>query len=191
VRTKIWVVLLTPVAVLALSATAGASGGSKGPNRAAQAPQAVWHNQTRQYHAQEGRQYHLRASTTRRISARGLGSTIPGAELRLRIAARLISPFSIRYSKVSRAEKRKPSLSRSISRNTPSIAGWIAAGNCSKVTCLRSISVFAGPHPKPKTTDTRLMLQIGGLFGMLYLAFLAVWLWATRFRTRPPRAART
>jgi hypothetical protein len=35
------------------------------------------------------------------------------------------------------------------------------------------------------------MLQIGGLFGMVYLVFLAFWVWATRFRARPPRAART
>jgi hypothetical protein len=35
------------------------------------------------------------------------------------------------------------------------------------------------------------MLQIGGLLAMVYVAFLAAWVWATRFRTRPPTAART
>jgi hypothetical protein len=33
------------------------------------------------------------------------------------------------------------------------------------------------------------MLQIGGVLGLVYVAFLAVWFWATRFRMRPPRSA--
>jgi hypothetical protein len=30
--------------------------------------------------------------------------------------------------------------------------------------------------------DTRLMLQIGVGLGLLYIGFLVVWFWATRFR---------
>jgi hypothetical protein len=35
------------------------------------------------------------------------------------------------------------------------------------------------------------MLQIGALLGLVYLAFLAAWIWATRFRIGPPRSAAT
>jgi hypothetical protein len=35
------------------------------------------------------------------------------------------------------------------------------------------------------------MLQIGAVFGLIYVAFLGVWFWATRFRMGPPRSART
>jgi hypothetical protein len=32
------------------------------------------------------------------------------------------------------------------------------------------------------------MLQIGQVLGTVYLAFLALWFWATRIRTPPPRS---
>jgi hypothetical protein len=38
--------------------------------------------------------------------------------------------------------------------------------------------------------DTKLMLQIGGLLGLVYGAFLVLWLWATRVRPRMRRGAR-
>jgi hypothetical protein len=38
--------------------------------------------------------------------------------------------------------------------------------------------------------DTKLMLQIGGLLGLVYGVFLALWLWATRVRPRTRRGAR-
>jgi hypothetical protein len=34
-------------------------------------------------------------------------------------------------------------------------------------------------------TDSRLLVQIGMLLGMVYLAFLTVWFWATRLRWNP------
>ena len=34
-------------------------------------------------------------------------------------------------------------------------------------------------------SDPRLMIRIGATLGLVYLAFLAVWFWATRFRMRP------
>jgi hypothetical protein len=37
--------------------------------------------------------------------------------------------------------------------------------------------------------DPRLMLDIAKALGLVYLAFLAVWFWATRFRMRPPSSA--
>jgi hypothetical protein len=38
--------------------------------------------------------------------------------------------------------------------------------------------------------DKKLMLQIGGLLGLVYGLFLALWLWATRVRPRMRRGAR-
>ena len=37
--------------------------------------------------------------------------------------------------------------------------------------------------------DNRLAVQLGMLFGVLYLAFLSVWFWATRVRMEPARVA--
>lgn len=37
--------------------------------------------------------------------------------------------------------------------------------------------------------DARLMLGIAAALGLVYLAFLAVWFWATRIRMRPPSSA--
>ena len=33
------------------------------------------------------------------------------------------------------------------------------------------------------------MIRIGATLGLIYLAFLAVWFWATRFRMRPSSSA--
>lgn len=38
--------------------------------------------------------------------------------------------------------------------------------------------------------DKKLMLQIGGLLGVVYAVFLALWLWVTRLRPRVRRGAR-
>jgi hypothetical protein len=38
--------------------------------------------------------------------------------------------------------------------------------------------------------NTRLMLQIGVVLGLAYLAFLGLWFWTTRFRGRLGRSAR-
>ena len=42
----------------------------------------------------------------------------------------------------------------------------------------RSIGQTIGPG---NGSDPRLMIQIGASLGLVYLAFLAVWFWATRF----------
>jgi hypothetical protein len=57
------------------------------------------------------------------------------------------------------------------------VAGRIGA------TLLRPLRSFgaAGPPATP-LHNTRLMLQIGMLFGLAYLGFLALWFWRTRFR---------
>lgn len=48
----------------------------------------------------------------------------------------------------------------------------------------------ARPESAVVRRDMRLMLQIGGLLGLVYGAFLALWLWATRLRPRMRRDAR-
>jgi len=53
-------------------------------------------------------------------------------------------------------------------RNTRSIGSWIGAEN---------------------GRDPRVMLDIAGALGLVYLAFLAVWFWTTRFRMRPSSRA--
>jgi hypothetical protein len=40
---------------------------------------------------------------------------------------------------------------------------------------------------RPASGDTALMLEIGLVLGLAYLAFLAVWIWATRLRPRLTR----
>jgi hypothetical protein len=58
-------------------------------------------------------------------------------------------------------------------------------------TLLRPLRSFgaAGPTATP-LHNTRLMLQIGMLFGLAYLGFLALWFWRTRFRGRLGGSAR-
>jgi hypothetical protein len=48
----------------------------------------------------------------------------------------------------------------------------------------------ARPEGAEVRSDTKLMLQIGGLLGLVYGVFLALWLWATRVRPRMRRGAR-
>jgi hypothetical protein len=35
--------------------------------------------------------------------------------------------------------------------------------------------------------DRGLMIRLGAVFGLAYVGFLAVWVWATRLRRRPTR----
>jgi hypothetical protein len=42
----------------------------------------------------------------------------------------------------------------------------------------------------PPIKNTRAMLQLGMLFGLAYLGFLAIWFWSTRFRRSVRRPLR-
>jgi hypothetical protein len=46
------------------------------------------------------------------------------------------------------------------------------------------------PLPDRPLKNTRAMLQLGMLFGLAYLGFLAVWFWSTRFRRSVRRPLR-
>jgi hypothetical protein len=48
-------------------------------------------------------------------------------------------------------------------------------------------AVKSGQPARPRPGDTALMLEIGLLLGLAYLAFLAFWIWATRLRPRLTR----
>jgi hypothetical protein len=47
---------------------------------------------------------------------------------------------------------------------------------------------IAVPRYQPAAAggDRRLMLRVGLGLGAVYLVFLGGWIWATRFRSRPP-----
>lgn len=56
----------------------------------------------------------------------------------------------------------------------------------------RSVHLVPNRRSEPRpilsvdhSRNTRLMVRIGMLLGLVYLAFLVVWFWATRLRTRP------
>jgi hypothetical protein len=51
----------------------------------------------------------------------------------------------------------------------------------------RSLQIAAPQYqPAAAGTDRRLMLRVGLGLGAVYLVFLGGWIWATRFRSRPP-----
>ena len=121
-----------------------------------------------QYHGSNRRQYHEIATSSGRLSAQLRGSWLRGGELRNAISSEVISPlFAFRSpfhdGKGTRTERRTSPL-------------WIGSQND------RSIDVSTGGDP-------RAMIELGVALGLVYLAFLAVWFWATRFRVRPPRSA--
>jgi hypothetical protein len=70
----------------------------------------------------------------------------------------------------------------------PQIAYWndfqIAASNSGRSTA-DSTDRRERSQYQPTSSqyqDDRLMLQIGAVLGVAYLVFLAIWIWATRFR---------
>jgi hypothetical protein len=48
-------------------------------------------------------------------------------------------------------------------------------------------AVESRQRARPGSGDTALMLEIGLVLGLAYLAFLAFWMWATRLRPRLTR----
>ena len=133
--------------------------------------------QTRQYQGPKRRQYHgIEARLGRTLGWQGASSG-SAAELNTPITADLISPNSTSHSAIASAESENLLFSRPGSR--------IADRND------RSIGTRIGAGTDRQSRDPRVMFQIGAILGLAYLAFLAVWIWATRFRIRPPRSART
>jgi hypothetical protein len=186
IRAAIWMVLLAMVAFLGWAANVRAAADVEALASAQPAAQGSVLSQSRQYHAGRTVQYQQGRAAARPVSA---WSQTPDATHQF--VNRLISPFFNFDFAVSNVNLHEPVISRSRSpvgiANDRSIADRISPRTCSGTACLDRVDqAFAGD-----TTNERLMLQIGGLFGMLYVAFLAVWFWATRVRGRPPSGAHT
>jgi hypothetical protein len=142
--------------------TGGASARAGPPQEAIKAPEM------RQYHSLRASQYHR----VTRSSAPGSASLSRSGEFVNSISGRVISRFFTPHSRKSISKVVIRDSSRSAVRigrqNGPPISRQIAAEN---------------------GRDPRLMLDIAKALGLVYLAFLAVWFWATRFRMRPPSSA--
>ena len=186
IHVAIWIVLLAMVAFLGWAANVSAAADVEALAGKQSAAQGSVLSQSRQYHAGRAVQYQQGRAAAMPVSA---WNQTPDAAREL--VNRLISPFFSFDFAVSNVELQKPVISRSRSpfgiANDRSIADRISARTCSRTPCLDRVDqAFAGD-----TTNERLMLQIGGLFGTFYVAFLAVWFWATRVRGRPPSGAHT
>jgi hypothetical protein len=158
----------TPILLMASVAYFGPALTGDASARAGPPPHAVKTPEMRQYHVLRPSQYH-RAS---RGSAPGPASLSRSGEFANSISGRVISRLFSPHSPNSISKVRIYDSSRSSARigrqNDPRIGRQIAAEN---------------------GRDPRLMLDIAKALGLVYLAFLAVWFWATRFRMRPPSSA--
>jgi hypothetical protein len=186
IRAAIWIVLLAMVAFLGWAANVRAAADVEALAGKQPAAQGSVLSQSRQYHTGGAVQYQHGRAAARPASA--WNQTLDAAH---EFAIRLIPPFFNFDFAVSNVKLQESVISRSRSpvgiANDRSIADRISPRTCSGTPCLDRVDqAFAGD-----TTNERLMLQIGGLFGMLYVAFLAVWFWATRVRGRPPSGAHT
>jgi hypothetical protein len=160
---------------------------------------ALQQGQIQQYQRAKAGQYHGRTAGFRRISAWNLRSSRPGVEITPPIAARVISPSLRFHSAISNTNAQNSRVSgtdRPIGAQTDrSIGNRIGTRFCSSARCSAELETLTDPNryqgSAPSTGNPRLMLQIGALLGLVYLAFLAAWIWATRFRIGPPRSAGT
>jgi hypothetical protein len=167
-------VLVAPVAYFALTLNVSAA---SGPTTSSIAPAGRENGQIGQYHGTWGRQYHGIAARSGPLSAWRRTSRFADSEFSGPIVGRVISPIFTLHSEIGNAKAQirldSPPGDRTGARKGRSIGAQIGAGN------------------EPRSGDPRLMLQIGAVFGLIYVAFLGVWFWATRFRMGPPRSART
>lgn len=166
--------LVASVAYFALTLNVSAA---SGPTTPSIAPSGRENGQIGQYHGTWGRQYHGIAARSGSLSAWRRASRSADPEISGPITTEVISPIFTSHSEIGNAKAQKrlvsPPGDRTGARKGRSIGAQIAAGN------------------EHRSSDPRLMLQLGAVFGLIYVAFLGVWFWATRFRMGPPRSART
>jgi hypothetical protein len=184
-------VLLVAIVCLARAPAVSAAGNVGALTAAASAVLG----QSKQYHHGSTVQYQERGGLPKPVSAPSpkpvsAPNSAPNAAREL--ADTLISPFFDFDFAVSNVNLQKSAISQSDSpidiANYRSIDGQILALACVQRSC------FNRPDPPTITADTtneRFMIRLGGLFGIFYVAFLAVWFWVTRVRGRPPMGART
>jgi hypothetical protein len=186
ISTTIWIVLLVAIVCVARAPAVSAAGTVGAVTGERPAAEGSVLSQWKQYHYGSPVQYQEHRGLSRPVSAwyRGLNRA-------RELASTSTLPFFDFDFVVSNANQQKAAISRSDSpigiANDRSIDGQILTRTCPRRSC------FSQPDPvvAGDTTNERLMLQLGGLFGMFYVAFLAVWFWATRIRGRPPSGAHT
>jgi hypothetical protein len=193
---RITIVLLALVGYLVPSAGVSAE---PSPESRATDGAALKQGPLQQYHGVARGQYHGRATGFRPISAWNLPSNRPSVETTTSIAANVISPVLHFNSAISNTKEQD----FGVSRTDPWIGGWndrsignrIKPRSCSRARCSAELETLTDKSryhgSAPSSRNPRLMLQIGAFLGLFYLAFLAAWIWATRFRIRPPRSAGT
>jgi hypothetical protein len=151
--------------VLVLAPAAAASGGATGSGSGLRSAQRA---ENAQYHGSNSGQYHQIAASSGPNSAWLRHLSLPGVKLRNTIFPLVISPSFTVPSSIWRRKRQTDVAGRSHiyigSQNASSISPYISS-------------------------DSRPMLQLGAALGLVYVAFLAVWFWATRLRVRPPRSA--
>ena len=121
-----------------------------------------------QYHGLEGRQYHPLGRSSAPVSASLSRSRKFANSISARVISRLFTSHSPNSTSKVIIQTPVRSNDRISAPNDRSIGRQIGSGNGS---------------------DPRLMIRIGATLGLVYLAFLAVWFWATRFRMRPSSSA--
>ena len=121
-----------------------------------------------QYHGLEARQYHRGG----RSSAPASASLSRSRKFANSISAQVISRLFTFHSPNSTSKVMIQTPVRSNDRISPPND--------------RSIGEQIGSE---NSRDLRLMIRIGATLALVYLAFLAVWFWATRFRMRPSSSA--
>jgi hypothetical protein len=186
ISTTIWIVLLVAIVCLVRAPSVSAGGDAGALMRKQPVAAGAVSSQSEQYHHGGTGQYQ---------EPRGLPRPVSAGHLALNDARELAYtstlPFFDFDFAVSNANLQKAVISPSGSpinlANDRSIDPQILTRTCPRRSC------FDRPDPAVAgdTTNERLMLQLGGLFGMFYVAFLAVWFWATRVRGRPPSGAHT
>ena len=156
------IVLAASVAYFAPVAAAAA------PPRAGPPLGGVKTREMRQYHGLEARQYHRVSRSSAPVSASLSRSPEFGNSISARVISRLFTSHSPNSTSKVMIQTPVRSNHRISPPNDRSIGGQIGSEN---------------------SRDPRLMIRIGATLGLIYLAFLAVWFWATRFRMRPPSSA--
>src|SRR5689334_11473477 len=152
-------------AVLVLAPGAAASGDPIGSGPGVKNAQRA---ANMQYHGSNSGQYHEIATSSGSNSAWLRRPWLVGAKLRNTIYPLVISPRFAARSPIGHRKQQNHTVTGSQT--------YIGSQNASRIS-------------RDVRGDPQAMIQLGAALGLVYVAFLAVWFWATRFRVRPPRSA--
>jgi hypothetical protein len=189
---SIRVVLLAVLVYLAPATNARAA---EGLSTRVKNPVTLEQGQIPQYQHTNGGQYHGDAARRSQTLAWSLRLRLGNFVLPVANTAPVISlPFSY-SSAIPSTNAKLRSLSGSNGsiavQNNRSIGTRISPQTCSREECVAQVEASRYHDDLPSSRNPRLMLEIGAALGVAYLAFLWVWIWATRLRIQPPRSAGT